>query len=129
MTTDTSTPTSTFDCFSTKLVACAIIVACLLFGLAGLILPLVPGLLFIAIAVFVAAKLSPKFASMVRENDALRGYLDQADRIAGVPLPQKVQVIGLLLLKMLIDGVALLVAGIMKLVKAAERGSARSAAP
>ena len=86
MTTDTSTPTSTFDCFSTKLIACAIIVACLLFGLAGLILPLVPGLLFIAIAVFVAAKLSPRFASMVRENETLRGYLDQADRIAGVPV-------------------------------------------
>jgi uncharacterized membrane protein YbaN (DUF454 family) len=127
MTTDTST--STFDCLSTKLIACAIIVACLLFGLAGLILPLVPGLLFIAIAVFVATKLSPRFASMVRENETLRGYLDQADRIAGVPLPQKVQVIGLLLLKMLIDGVALLVAGIMKLVKAAERVSARSPAP
>lgn len=127
MSTDTST--STFDCFSTKLIACAIIVACLLFGLAGLILPLVPGLLFIAIAVFVAAKLSPRFAGMVRENETLRGYLDQADRIAGVPLPQKIQVIGLLLLKMLIDGVALLVSGIMKLVKAAERMSARSAAP
>ena len=127
MTTDTST--STFDCFSTKLIACAIIVACLLFGLAGLILPLVPGLLFIAIAAFVAAKLSPRFASMIRENETLRGYLDQADRIAGVPLAQKIQVIGLLLLKMLIDGVALLVAGVMKLVKAAERGSARSAAP
>ena len=129
MTTDTSTPTSTFDCFSTKLIACAIIVACLLFGLAGLILPLVPGLLFIAIAVFVAAKLSPKFASIVRENETLRGYLDQADRIAGVPLRQKIQVVGLLLLKMLIDGVALLVASIMKLVKAAERMSARSTAP
>jgi uncharacterized membrane protein YbaN (DUF454 family) len=119
MTTDTST--STFDCLSTKVIACAIIVACLLFGLAGLILPLVPGLLFIAIAAFVAAKLSPKFAAMVRENETLRGYLDQADRIAGVPLPQKIQVIGLLLLKMLIDGVALLVAAVMKLVKAAER--------
>jgi uncharacterized membrane protein YbaN (DUF454 family) len=127
VTTDTST--SNFDCLSTKLIACAIIVACLLFGLAGLILPLVPGLLFIAIAAFVAAKVSPRFASMVRENETLRGYLDQADRIAGVPLAQKIQVIGLLFLKMLIDGVALLVAGIMKLVKAAERVSTRSTAP
>ncbi len=116
MTTDTSTSAPTFDCFTTKLIACAIIVACLLFGLAGLILPLVPGLLFIAIAAFVAAKVSPRFAAMVRENDTLRGYLDQADRLAGIPLPQKLQVIGLLLLKMLIDGVALLVAVIMKLV-------------
>ena len=42
-----------------------------------------------------------------------------------MPLAQKAQVIGLLLLKMLIDGVALLVAGIMKLVKLAERASVR----
>jgi uncharacterized membrane protein YbaN (DUF454 family) len=114
-----------FDTVTTKLIACAVIVACLLLGLAGLILPLIPGLLFIAIALFVAAKLSPRFAAFVRENDTLRGYLDQADRIAGVPLAQKIQVIGLLLLKMLIDGVALLVAAVMKLVKAAEGFTAR----
>ena len=117
--------TPVFDNLTTKLIACAVIVACLLLGLAGLILPLIPGLLFIAIALFVAAKLSPRFATVVRENDTLRGYLDQADRIAGVPLAQKVQVVGLLFLKMLIDGVALLVAGVMKLVKAAEGLSAR----
>jgi uncharacterized membrane protein YbaN (DUF454 family) len=114
-----------FDNVTTKLIACAVIVACLLLGLVGLILPLIPGLLFIAIALFVAAKLSPRFAAFVRENDTLRSYLDQADRIAGVPLAQKVQVIGLLLLKMLIDGVALLVAAVMKLVKAAEGFTAR----
>jgi uncharacterized membrane protein YbaN (DUF454 family) len=117
--------TPLFDNLTTKLIACAVIVACLLLGLVGLILPLIPGLLFIVIAIFVAAKLSPRFAATVRENDTLRGYLDQADRIAGVPLAQKIQVVGLLLLKMLIDGVALLVAGVVKLVKAAEGLSAR----
>jgi uncharacterized membrane protein YbaN (DUF454 family) len=117
--------TPVFDNLTTKLIACAVIVACLFLGLAGLILPLIPGLLFIAIAVFVAAKLSPRFATVVRENDTLRGYLDQADRIAGVPLAEKIKVVGLLLLKMLIDGVALLVTGVMKLVKAAEGLSAR----
>ena len=119
------TDTHPFDNLSTKLIACAVIVACLLLGLAGLILPLIPGLLFIVIAAFVASKLSPRFGAALRENDTLRGYLDQADRVAGVPLAQKVQVVGLLLLKMLIDGVALLVAGVMKLVKAAEGSSAR----
>jgi uncharacterized membrane protein YbaN (DUF454 family) len=117
--------TPVFDNLTTKLIACAVIVACLFLGLAGLILPLIPGLLFIAIALFVAAKLSPRFATVVRENDTLRGYLDQADRIAGVPLAQKIQVIGLLFVKMLIDGVALLVAGVMKIVKAAEGVTAR----
>ena len=57
----TDTPSPSFDGISTKLIACGVIVVCVLLGLAGLILPLIPGLLFIAIAAIVAAKLSPKF--------------------------------------------------------------------
>jgi uncharacterized membrane protein YbaN (DUF454 family) len=77
------TDTHPFDNISTKLIACAVIVGCLLLGLAGLILPLLPGLLFIGIAAVVAAKLSPKFAETLRQNDTLRGYLDKTDRMAG----------------------------------------------
>lgn len=123
MQTDTSSPS--FDGISMKLVAAAVIAVCLLLGLAGLILPLIPGLLFLAIAAFVAARLSPRFAGILRENERLRGYLDQAERVAGVPFKQKVQVVGLLLVKVLIDGVELLVAGVMKLIKAVDRATAR----
>jgi uncharacterized membrane protein YbaN (DUF454 family) len=119
----TDTPSPSFDNISTKLIACGVIAVCLLLGLAGLILPLLPGLLFIAIAAIVAAKLSPKFGAMLRQNDTLRGYLDRTDGFAALPLAQKVQLAGLLFLKMLIDGVSLLVAGVMKLLKAAEGGS------
>ena len=90
-----------------------------------MILPLIPGLLFIAIAAFVAAKLSPRFAShAARERHAAR-----LSRSGGPhrrrAVAQKIQVVGLLFVKMLIDGVALLVTGVMKLVKAAEGSSAR----
>ena len=124
MQTDTSSPS--FDNLSTKLIACGVIVVCLLLGLAGLILPLIPGLLFIAIAALVAAKLSPRFAETLRQNDTLRGYLDRTEGFTGLPLDKKLRLTGLLFVKMLIDGVALLVAGVMKLVKAAEGLSARS---
>lgn len=123
---ETSAETPVFSDISTKLIACGVIVVCVLIGFAGLILPLIPGLLFLGVAAFVAARVSPRFASVLRQNDRLSGYMAQADRIAGVPLPQKVQVVGLLLLKMLIDGVALLVAGVMKLVNAAERAWPRT---
>ena len=122
----TDTPSPSFDNLSTKLIACGVIVVCLLLGLAGLILPLIPGLLFIAIAALVAAKLSPRFAETLRQNDTLRGYLDRTEGFAGLPLDKKLRLAGLLFVKMLIDGVALLVAGVMKLVKAAEGLSARS---
>jgi uncharacterized membrane protein YbaN (DUF454 family) len=110
-----------FDSFSMKLIACVVIVACLLLGFAGLILPLIPGLLFLGVAAVIAAKMSPKFAATLRQNDTLRGYLDKTDRLAGVPLPEKIQAVALLLVKALIDGVAFLVAGVMKVVKMAER--------
>jgi uncharacterized membrane protein YbaN (DUF454 family) len=115
------TDTNTFDNVSTKLIAAGVIVVCLLLGLAGLILPLIPGLLFLAIAAIVAAKLSPRFAATLRRNDTLRGYIDRTDGFNELPLDGKLKLAGLLFLKMLIDGVAFLVAGVMKVLKAAER--------
>jgi uncharacterized membrane protein YbaN (DUF454 family) len=115
------TDTHSFDTVSTKLIAAGVIVVCLLLGLAGLILPLIPGLLFLAVAAIVAAKLSPRFAATLRQNDTLRGYMDRTDGFSALPLDGKIKLAGLLLLKMLIDGVAFLVAGVIKVLKAAER--------
>ena len=51
----------------------------------------------------------------------MRGYLDRTEGFNELPLDGKIKLAGLLFVKMLIDGVALLVAGVMKLLKAAER--------
>jgi uncharacterized membrane protein YbaN (DUF454 family) len=115
------TDTPAFDNVSTKLIAAGVIVVCLLLGIAGLILPLIPGLLFLGLAAVVAAKVSPRFAEMLRQNETLRGYLDRTEGFGNLPLDQKVKLGGLLILKALIDGVAFLVAGVMRLLKAAER--------
>jgi uncharacterized membrane protein YbaN (DUF454 family) len=117
----TDTPSPSFDNVSTKLIAAGVIVVCLLLGFAGLILPLIPGLLFLAIAAVVAAKLSPRFAETLRQNETLRGYLDRTEGFAALPLDQKIKLAGLLFVKAIIDGVAFLVAGVMKLLKAADR--------
>ncbi len=115
------TETRFFDDIPTKLIACGVIAVCLLLGVAGLILPLLPGLLFLGVAAVVAAKLSPKFRDLLRQNDTLRSYLDRTDGLSGLPFAEQLKLGGLLFLKMLIDGVAMLVAALMKLVKAAER--------
>lgn len=111
----------TLDDTTTKLIACAVIVVCLVIGGVGLLLPMVPGLLFLAIALVVAAKLSPSFERRLRQNATLAGYLDKTDELRDLPLGQKVRLAGLLCVKMLVDGVAVLVAVVMRLVKAAER--------
>jgi uncharacterized membrane protein YbaN (DUF454 family) len=113
--------TNPLDNVPAKLIACAVIVACLALGAIGLILPIIPGLLFLAIAAVVAAKLSPAFERMLRQNPTIAGYLDRTDGFLDLPLGKKIQVACLLCVKMLIDGLALLVAGVMRLVKAAER--------
>jgi uncharacterized membrane protein YbaN (DUF454 family) len=113
--------TTAFDNVSTKLIAAGVIVVCLLLGIAGLVLPLIPGLLFLGLAAIVAARVSPRFAETLRQNETLRGYLDRTEGFGSLPLDQKVKLAGLLILKALIDGVAFLVAGVMKLLKAAER--------
>ena len=117
----TDTSSSLFDNVSTKLVAAGVIVVCLLLGFAGLILPLIPAFLFLGVAAIVAAKFSPRFAETLRQSETLRGYLDRTDGFADLPLNQKLKLAGLLFVKALIDGVAFLVAGVMKLLKAAER--------
>jgi len=113
--------TPVFDSMTTKLVACVVIVACLVLGGVGLVLPIFPGLLFLVIAAAVAARLSPGFNSTLRSNPALAGYLDKIDALDGLPLGQKVQVVILLGVKMLIDGVSMVVSLVMRLMKAAER--------
>jgi uncharacterized membrane protein YbaN (DUF454 family) len=115
------TDTPAFDNVSTKLIAAGVIVVCLLLGIAGLILPLLPGLLFLGLAAIVAAKVSPRFAQMLRQNEMLRSYLDRTEGFGTLPLDQKVKLAGLLILKAVIDGVTFLVTGVMKLLKAAER--------
>jgi uncharacterized membrane protein YbaN (DUF454 family) len=115
------TETHPFDNVSTKVIACAVIVGCLLLGLAGLVLPLIPGLLFLGIAAIVAAKFSPKFREMLQQNDTVRSYLDKSDRMAGLSPGQQAKVVGLLILKALVEGVEWLVKGVMKLVRMAER--------
>jgi len=115
------TETNLFENLPAKLIACIVIVALLMLGAAGLILPLIPGLLFLALAAVIAAKLSPSFERTLRQNRTLSGYLDRTDGFMALPLGEKIRVACLLGVKMLIDGIAWVVTGVAKLIRAAER--------
>ena len=113
--------THTLDSVTAKLIACAVIVACLALGAVGLLLPLIPGLLFLLVAAAIAAKLSPAFERTLRQNATIASYLDRTDGFVELPFGKKVQVACLLCVRMLVDGIAMLVALVMKVVRAAER--------
>ncbi len=110
-----------FDQPTAKLIAAAVIVACLALAAVALLLPLAPALLFVAIAALVAAKLSPAFDRTLRQNATLAGYLDRTDGFLELPLAAKLRTGCLLCAKMAVDAVALLVAAVMRLLNAVER--------
>jgi uncharacterized membrane protein YbaN (DUF454 family) len=105
------------DNATAKVIACVVILACLAIGLAGLILPIIPGLLFLGLAALIAARHSPALERLFRSNATLSGYLDRTEGFLDLPLGQKVQLGLLLCLKMLIDTVAFVVTFVAKLVR------------
>jgi uncharacterized membrane protein YbaN (DUF454 family) len=111
-----SSQANPIDNVTAKVIACLVILVCLAVGAVGLILPLIPGLLFLAIAAIVAAKHSPALERVLRRNRTMSGYLDSTDGFLALTLPKKIQFGALLCLKMLIDAVAFVVSLVAKLV-------------
>jgi uncharacterized membrane protein YbaN (DUF454 family) len=105
------------DNATAKVIACVVILACLAIGLAGLILPIIPGLLFLGLAALIAARHSPALERLFRSNATLSGYLDRTEGFLDLPLGKKAQLGLLLCLKMLIDTVAFVVTFVAKLVR------------
>jgi uncharacterized membrane protein YbaN (DUF454 family) len=102
-----------------KLIAVLVILICLAVGAVGLVLPIVPGLLFLLIAALVAARYSPRVDRMLRRNRTISGYLDSTDGFAALPVAKKIQFGALLCLKMLIDGIALVISTGARLLRVA----------
>ena len=92
-----------------KLVACLLIVVCFAIGVVGLILPLIPGLLFVGIALMLVARFFPAIGRQLRRNATMRGYLDSADGFGALSWPNRLRYGALLCLRLLVDAVACLV--------------------
>lgn len=90
-----------------KLVAVVLVVACIAIGVLGLLLPIIPGLLFLALAALVAARHFPAVGRRLRRHGRLGGYLDRGDRYLDLGWRHKLEVAGLVCVKLLLDGIAL----------------------
>jgi uncharacterized protein len=100
---------------SCKAAACVLVIACVVVGVAGLVLPVIPGLLFLAVAAYIAARHFPSVDARLRGHRALGRHMSNADRFRRLSLGGKVQVAGWLGLKVIVDGVATLKAALTKL--------------
>jgi uncharacterized membrane protein YbaN (DUF454 family) len=102
--------------FTNKLIACLLIVLCFAVGAVGLILPVIPGLLFVAIALMLLARYFPAIDRQLRKSRTLRSYLESAEGFAGLSLAKKLQYGCLLCLRLFVDAVACLVFATTKLL-------------
>jgi uncharacterized membrane protein YbaN (DUF454 family) len=74
-----------------KLLALVILLLCVAIGMAGIILPVIPGLLFLAFAVIIAARLFPPLGRRLRRNATFAPYMDKTDHFARLSLQGKVK--------------------------------------
>ncbi|HEY8520002.1 MAG TPA: DUF454 family protein [Gammaproteobacteria bacterium] len=105
-----------------KIVALLVASALVVVGVAGLVLPIIPGLLFLGIAAYVAARHFPALDARLRQRRVLGQHLNVADRLRYASLSAKVRVAGWLCVKMLMDGLALVAAFVSKLRTAVSAG-------
>lgn len=93
---------------SGKTLAVALVLACLLLGIVGLVLPIIPGLVFLAIAAVVAARYFPSVDERLRRHRAIGEHLHQADRFFQLTLREQIQVAGWYCVKVFLESVALI---------------------
>lgn len=108
-----------------KLTAVLLIAACLVVGAIGILLPIIPGFLFLGIAALVAARHFPAMDGWLRRNRGLGRHLDRADDYLALGLWRKVQLAGLVCVKLTIDGLVALTAGVRKLLELSRRPARR----
>jgi uncharacterized membrane protein YbaN (DUF454 family) len=94
---------------TTKLIAVLLIVVCFALGAVGLILPIIPGLLFVAIALMLVASHFPSLDRYLRRSRTISSYLDSCDGFRLLSWPKKLQYGCLLCLRLFIDTVAFFV--------------------
>jgi uncharacterized membrane protein YbaN (DUF454 family) len=112
-----------------KLLALTLLLLCVGLGVLGLILPLIPGLLFFAFAAMLAASLFPAFGRRLRRTPwlarVLNPYLDSAQGFAQLTWRGKVRFVLWITVKVLVDSFVLLWNALAKLVEFVSRDKPR----
>ncbi len=75
----------------TKVICIALIACCVVVGLIGLVLPIIPGLIFLFIAAILLARISSRFDSILKRNPTVQGWMKHADTINGLSFSQRVR--------------------------------------
>ncbi|MEX2130742.1 MAG: DUF454 family protein [Pseudohongiellaceae bacterium] len=88
-----------------KIIGLVLVAGLLFIGLVGLILPLIPGLIFLAIAVWLLAKISTRFAALLDDSPTLAKRMGFLRRTEGLSLTQRLRLSFWVMAKMVVRGV------------------------
>jgi uncharacterized membrane protein YbaN (DUF454 family) len=102
---------------SAKFVAVIFILAFIAVGAIGLVMPLLPGVLFLALAGLLLARHFPSVDAWLRRNEQVSRHLDDANGFLDLPLPQKARLAAWYGAKMLLATATVIVAAARTLVQ------------
>ncbi len=102
--------------------AFVILTLCVAVGLLGLVLPVLPGIVFLVFAALIAARLFPPLDRVLRRNRHFTPYLDQSDNFARLSWRGKIRFVGWMTLKIVVDGFRLAFAGVRRVISYLSKG-------
>lgn len=108
-----------------KVLALVFLLLCVAIGMAGIILPVIPGLLFLALAVLIAARIFPPLGRRLRRNTTFAPYMEKTDHFASLSLQGKVKFSGWFAVKILWDSCVLAVHYVGKFITWLRKDSSR----
>ncbi|MGD2166503.1 MAG: DUF454 family protein [Gammaproteobacteria bacterium] len=89
---------------SVKLLFALVVIACLALGIIGLLLPIIPGLLFLGITGVLLAPHVPALNDWMRRSPLMSRYMDDAENLRSLEFPDQIRLGFFLSLRMLLDG-------------------------
>ena len=101
-----NTKTNRVDVLPSKLLACLLALVCVVVGTVGLVLPIIPGFLFLILAVLIVARHFPTIETWLRKSRTFDRHMDRADSFMELPALDKVRVSGLICVKIVLDTLA-----------------------
>ena len=89
---------------SGKLLFALAFIICLALGLIGLVLPIIPGILFLGIAALMLAPYVPALNNWMHRSPYMRHWLDEVHALKTLQLRDQLRLGALLSLRMMLDG-------------------------
>ena len=99
-----------------KLVYLAIAAICIMIGIAGLIIPIIPGVLFLFLAVFMLGRVSRRFKRWSEAHPVFESVQNQFHKLGQVDMVSRAKVLALMSVNMMVTSLAVVTRSVRRLI-------------